>query len=101
MGAMAAAFGLPMRCVCLPGFLMNQLADALGRVLWQLGGALAGAAMILAGAAWLAQIAAGTLALEGGGDLLGLQAALQSGAGAREPLLLPGAGQAAAMGQQA
>jgi hypothetical protein len=92
LGALSAALGLPTRCVCLPPFLVAQLASALGRVLWQLAGALVGALLVLGGVAALAQATAGALALAGGGALLGLAPAGGGGGGVRAPLLLPGGG---------
>ncbi|GBF92430.1 hypothetical protein Rsub_04534 [Raphidocelis subcapitata] len=92
LGVIAAALGLPLSCVCLPGFLAAQLTEAVGRVAWQLAVAVAGATLMVAGASWLSMLAAAQLALEGAADWA---VAAPAGGGAREPLL-PGGGAGAA-----
>jgi hypothetical protein len=86
MGFIAAALGLPLRCVCLPGFLFKQLADDVGSVVGQLAGALVGALLMLAGASGLSTASALDVA-QGGGPVWGVG----GGGGLGEPLLPGGA----------
>ena len=102
LGALAPALGLPWHCVCLPAFLLTQLARRAARAVLQLAAATAGAALALAGTSSLASLSAAQLAAEcgaartarwlarGGG---GARGGVGGGIGASEPLLGGGGGE--------